>query len=156
MVRIGALRDLYRTLNSIVVALPFDPLKKLLGPIVGPYALRAPELLLRLPFDTKVDIWALGCTVRPFYLILMGLLTHASNQTYELLTGTWLFDPHGSEPEVSDESDDDDKAVGGEEDTDGGDESGRWSRMDDHLAEMLDVTGEMFSKEMLDASPLLP
>ena len=36
---------------------------------------RAPEVILRLGYDTKADMWALGCTM------------------YELLTGKILFDP---------------------------------------------------------------
>ena len=31
---------------------------------------RAPEILLRLPFDTKIDIWALGCLLCELYLAL--------------------------------------------------------------------------------------
>ena len=33
--------------------------------IINLYALRAPEVILHAPYDTKVDIWALGCLVRP-------------------------------------------------------------------------------------------
>ncbi|EJU00457.1 kinase-like protein [Dacryopinax primogenitus] len=42
---------------------------------VSPYALRAPEILLKAGLSTKVDIWMLGC------------------MTFELLTGHWLFNP---------------------------------------------------------------
>ncbi|KAF9520422.1 hypothetical protein BS47DRAFT_1287112 [Hydnum rufescens UP504] len=44
---------------------------------ISPYALRAPEVILRAPFDAKVDVWSIGCL------------------TFELLTGHWLFSPVG-------------------------------------------------------------
>lgn len=72
--------------------------------IISPYALRAPEVILGADFDTKVDIWSLGCL------------------TFELLTGHWLFQPQGGPA---------------------------WSIEDDHLAKMMELTGEKFSKTML-------
>ena len=39
---------------------------------------RAPEIILRLPFDELIDIWSIGCTI------------------YELATNKILFDPHKS------------------------------------------------------------
>lgn len=30
---------------------------------ISPYALRAPEVILGAKFDTKIDVWALGCIV---------------------------------------------------------------------------------------------
>jgi serine/threonine protein kinase len=39
---------------------------------------KAPEVLLKLPYTYKIDVWSLGCTF------------------YELLTGEMLFDPEGS------------------------------------------------------------
>ncbi|KZS94824.1 kinase-like protein [Sistotremastrum niveocremeum HHB9708] len=42
---------------------------------VQPLELRAPEVILGLPWSTPVDIWSLGCC------------------TFELLTGAWLFNP---------------------------------------------------------------
>ncbi|KAF5385790.1 hypothetical protein D9615_002557 [Tricholomella constricta] len=44
---------------------------------IQPYALRAPEVILGCPWDSSADIWNLGCMV------------------FELLTGSWLFKPHG-------------------------------------------------------------
>ncbi|KAF8902208.1 kinase-like protein [Gymnopilus junonius] len=71
---------------------------------IGAYALRPPEVILEANFDTKVDIWSLGC------------------MTFELLTGRWLFSP----------------------------ESGTtWHREDDHLAKMMEVTGETFNEKVL-------
>jgi len=32
--------------------------------ISTPFALRAPEVILRAGYDTKIDIWAVGCLVR--------------------------------------------------------------------------------------------
>jgi serine/threonine-protein kinase SRPK3 len=46
-------------------------------------------------------------------------------QTFELLTGHWLFQPQGGQG---------------------------WSIEDDHLAKMLELTGEKFSKTMLERS----
>jgi serine/threonine-protein kinase SRPK3 len=40
-----------------------------------PYALRAPEVILRAGYDSKIDIWATGC------------------MAFELLTGHWAFSP---------------------------------------------------------------
>lgn len=40
---------------------------------VTPMGLRAPELILKAPFNHSIDIWSFGCPV------------------YELLTGTPLF-----------------------------------------------------------------
>ena len=46
-------------------------------------------------------------------------------QTFELLTGFWLFDPKGGQA---------------------------WRAEDDHLAKMMGVTGVTFSETMLSAS----
>lgn len=43
--------------------------------MIQPLELRAPEVILGLPWSTPVDIWSLGCC------------------TFELLTGAWLFNP---------------------------------------------------------------
>jgi len=59
-----------------------------------PIALRAPEVILRAGYDCKIDIWAVGCMVSDScgaagcdILIML--------QAFELLTGTWAFDPRG-------------------------------------------------------------
>ncbi|KAF8878474.1 hypothetical protein CPB84DRAFT_330366 [Gymnopilus junonius] len=43
--------------------------------IIQPYALRAPEVIIGCGWDTRADIWNLGCLI------------------FELLTGWWLFVP---------------------------------------------------------------
>ena len=50
-----------------------------------------------------------------------------SSQTFELLTGHWLFEPQGCE---------------------------EWCREDDHLAKMMELTGERFSTSLLGRSDL--
>lgn len=64
--------------------------------IVQPYALRAPEIYLRIPWGSAIDIWSMGCL------------------SFELVSNRWLFIPSASE---------------------------RWSRDDDHLAQMIEVVG---------------
>ena len=79
------------------------------GPPIGklfyPYALRAPETLLAAGFGSSIDIWAIGCL------------------TFELLTGTWLFNPL--------------------------DAGAQWSIEENHLAKMQELTGQRFSQEYL-------
>ncbi|THH21556.1 hypothetical protein EW146_g10 [Bondarzewia mesenterica] len=73
------------------------------------FALRAPEVILRAGYGTKIDIWAIGCL------------------TFELLTGLWAFHPEsGADFELE----------------------------DDHLARMLELTGERFSQAMLARAEL--
>jgi serine/threonine-protein kinase SRPK3 len=91
-----------------------------------PIALRAPEVILRAGYDCKIDIWAVGCMVSDScgaagcdILIML--------QAFELLTGTWAFDPRGG--------------------------SG-FSADDEHLARMIELTGQTFSPAMLDRSEL--
>ncbi|THH11300.1 hypothetical protein EW146_g8092 [Bondarzewia mesenterica] len=43
--------------------------------LITAFALRAPEVVLRAGYGTKIDIWAIGCL------------------TFELLTGLWAFHP---------------------------------------------------------------
>jgi len=91
---------------------------------IGAYALRAPEVILGADYGTKVDIWAIGCMVRlQCYRFIRP--HNYSEQTFELLTGHWLFNPvHGP----------------------------TWRIEDDHLAKMMELTGEKFSKETLARS----
>ncbi|KIM78168.1 hypothetical protein PILCRDRAFT_90740 [Piloderma croceum F 1598] len=50
------------------------------------FALRAPEVILRAGYGTKIDIWAIGCL------------------TFELLTGLWAFHPQsGADFELEDD-----------------------------------------------------
>jgi serine/threonine-protein kinase SRPK3 len=95
------------------------------------YALRAPEVIIRSDFGPKMDIWALGCIVRCIiYFCSLAMLTDErvlSPQTFELLVGRWLFSP---------ESDND------------------WTIEDDHLAKMMELTGDMFSPAMLKRGQL--
>ena len=80
------------------------------GPPIGklfyPYALRAPETLLAAGFGPSIDIWAVGCL------------------TFELLVGSWLFNP-----------------------IDAGEQ---WSIEEDHLSKMQELTGQRFSQEYLN------
>lgn len=85
------------------------------------YSLRAPELLVYSDFSPKIDIWAVGCLVSDIHT-LYSLIT--SPQTFELLVGKWLFAPE----EAPDQS---------------------WTRDDDHLAKMQELTGERFSAKCL-------
>jgi serine/threonine-protein kinase SRPK3 len=47
---------------------------------ISPYALRAPEVILGAKFDTKIDVWALGCIVSSIHQLIMqcGFLKIAS------------------------------------------------------------------------------
>ena len=38
---------------------------------ISPYALRAPEVILGAKFDTKIDVWALGCIVSLIHQLIM-------------------------------------------------------------------------------------
>lgn len=68
-----------------------------------PAALRAPEIILRAGYDTKIDVWAIGCMVRPpfhahRYRCFVPCLLLCNTKAFEMLTGNWLFPP---DPEVS-------------------------------------------------------
>ena len=43
---------------------------------IQPYQYRAPEVIFRIPWDEKVDIWNVGVLVRSFFDILQGRLTY--------------------------------------------------------------------------------
>jgi hypothetical protein len=83
-------------------------------------------VILGADYGTKVDIWAIGCMVRSKYYHMHFIRSHNySWQTFELLTGHWLFNPvHGP----------------------------TWRIEDDHLAKMMELTGEKFSKVTLARS----
>jgi serine/threonine protein kinase len=132
---------------------------------IGSCALRAPEVLLKIPYDTKVDIWALGCTVRVSLLVALSpLCQYFSIQTFEPLTGMRLFDPQSSGEKQSECGDSGDESSSDEEDdpasgddaisqsVDDRDES--WSRGEDHLAKMIEVTGEVFPSDLASTSSL--
>lgn len=92
-------------------------------------SLRAPEVILRSSFGPKLDIWSIGCIVRLMSIsgrILIEL--HSLRKTFELLVGRWLFHPE-----------------------DGGDD---WRLEDDHLAKMLEMTGESFVPAVLEHAQL--
>jgi serine/threonine-protein kinase SRPK3 len=81
-------------------------------------------VILGADYGTKVDIWAIGCMVRLKYYYFIPSHNYPE-QTFELLTGHWLFNPvHGP----------------------------NWRIEDDHLAKMMELTGEKFSKETLARS----
>jgi serine/threonine protein kinase len=97
-----------------------------------------------------------------FSLLIPSLLflRDFCTKTFELLTGTWLFDPQssdgaGTEDDSGDEGFDDEMdnaASGGELGARSSD--GPWSRKDDHLAKMLQITGEVFPSNMISSTPL--
>lgn len=60
--------------------------------VIQPLALRAPEVLIDAPWDTKTDIWNFGCLVRLFCSMHAVVLT-ITLQMYELARGSALFDP---------------------------------------------------------------
>lgn len=91
---------------------------------IGAYALRAPEVIIGADYGTKVDIWAIGCMVRLKYYHFIQSHNY-SGQTFELLTGHWLFNPL---------------------------QGPTWRIEDDHLAKMMELTGERFSEETLARS----
>ena len=50
-------------------------------------SLRPPEVILGLPYSSKVDVWILGCTVGLFYFRFIIIFFSSSFKTYHLLTG---------------------------------------------------------------------
>ena len=96
--------------------------------MIQPYALRAPEVILEAGFDTSADIWNLGCIVRNYLSVcLIFLSSQVHPQVFELLTGCWLFDPQ---------------------------EGPDFQLEDDHLAKMLEITGEQLDAETLNSAKL--
>ena len=90
----------------------------------APMGLRSPEEILHSYFGPKIDIWAVGCLVG--YLLNVPITRSCESvQTFEFLTGRWLFHPEEGET---------------------------WSLDDDHLAKMLELTGEQFNDTMLNFS----
>ena len=91
------------------------------------FSLRAPEVILHAGFTPAIDIWAVGCIVRVNELVVPGnvevYMFFQNLQVFEMLVGRWLFHP-----------------------VDGGSD---WNLEEDHLAKMLEMTGEAFSTEML-------
>lgn len=78
-------KTLHQSRSSSRAAFPFhDPSEK---PIV-PFALRAPELILGLKLDHRIDVWSFGCIA------------------FELLTGTPLFAVASLPTTTEDETDD--------------------------------------------------
>lgn len=57
--------------------------------VIQPVALRAPEVILGIRWDTPVDIWSAGCLVYPFW--------DTTNEIYELAVGYALFRPRAGE-----------------------------------------------------------
>jgi len=93
---------------------------------MGEYSLCAPEVILGANFDTKVDIWALGCMVSltaPLQAQLFPILP--MEQTFELLTGCSLFEPQGSQTKPVEA---------------------------DHLSKMVGLMRETFGETLLSAS----
>ena len=54
--------------------------------IISPHALRAPEIILGIDFDTKVDIWSLGCMVGWTELLLPRPKVSSSSVSCRLLS----------------------------------------------------------------------
>lgn len=92
----------------------------------GAFALRAPETIIGSDFGPGVDIWAVGCIVgfpsRTSRSQAQRLIDNLHKQTFELLVGRWLFHPEEGED---------------------------WTAEDDHLAKMLELTGQSFPESML-------
>ena len=93
----------------------------------GAFALRAPETIIDSDFGPGVDIWAVGCIVRGFCQHVRGaeaeFICICVFQTFELLVGRWLFHPEEGEG---------------------------WTVEDDHLAKMMELTGQSkFPESML-------
>ncbi|KAG8792081.1 hypothetical protein FRC12_007271 [Ceratobasidium sp. 428] len=78
---------------------------------IQPSALRAPEVILGCGWDTPVDIWSLGCLVCVVW-----------SSAFELMTGSWLFEPV---------------------------EEPAWGFAEDHLARMTETLEEQFPLDMI-------
>lgn len=66
--------------------------------MIQPESLRAPEVIIGAEWDTKADIWNLGCLVGATHLrrqlFWQGLSDLRTKKIYEFSRGTKLFDPH--------------------------------------------------------------
>ena len=90
----------------------------------APVGLRSPEEILYSNFGNKMDIWAIGCLVGVIKCVSRGS-SRQLFQTFEFITGRWLFYPEEGET---------------------------WTLDDDHLAKILELTGERFDDTMLEFS----
>jgi serine/threonine protein kinase len=56
--------------------------------LATPYALRAPEIILQAGYDTKIDIWAVGCMVRSLCNVRPNIVLKLPYRHLNFLLGT--------------------------------------------------------------------
>ena len=49
-------------------------------------SLRPPEIIIEASFDTKVDVWMIGCAVRFCYILVVEVLIHFSDAVIYFIT----------------------------------------------------------------------
>ena len=70
----------------------------------GDLALRAPETILHSDFDVGIDVWAVGCMVRPLHSSCVRIIVHLRPYVGFRAPGRKTAFPSGSEGDMDSRS----------------------------------------------------